>query len=39
MSGLQDWVYQVESGGVRIWLVRVALFCLVVGMAAWIGIN
>jgi hypothetical protein len=39
MSGLQDWVYQVESGGLRIWLVRVALFCLVVGMAAWIGIN
>jgi len=39
MSDLQNWVYQIEAGALRIWLVRIALFCLFVGLAAWIGIS
>jgi len=39
MSDLQNWVYQIEAGVLRIWLVRIALFCLFVGLAAWIGIS
>ena len=39
MSDLQNWVYQMEAGALRIWLVRIALFCLFVGLAAWIGIS
>jgi hypothetical protein len=39
MSDLQNWVYQIEAGVLRIWLVRIALFCFFVGLAAWIGIS
>ena len=39
MSSLQDWVYSVEAGPIRVWLVRVALFLLVVGVSAYIGIR
>ena len=39
MSTLQDWVYQVEAGSVRLWLVRLALFLVVAGLASWIGLR
>lgn len=39
MKTLQDWVYNVEAGPIRLWLVRIALFLLVVGMGAYIGIR
>lgn len=39
MSTLQDWVYNVEAGPVRVWLVRIALFLLVLGLSAWMGIR
>ena len=39
MKTLQDWVYNVEAGPIRLWLVRIALFLLVVGMSAYIGIR
>lgn len=39
MKTLQDWVYQVEAGSGRLWLVRIALFLMVVGLAAYIGIR
>ena len=39
MKTLQDWVYNVEAGPIRIWLVRIALVLLVVGMSAYIGIR
>ncbi len=39
MSSLQDWVYNVEAGPIRGWLVRIALFLLIVGLAAWMGIR
>lgn len=39
MKTLQDWVYNVEAGPIRIWLVRIALFLLVVGLSAWFGIR
>lgn len=39
MSTLQDWVYNVEAGPVRVWLVRIALFLMVLGLSAWMGIR
>ena len=39
MKTLQDWVYNIEDGPLRIWFVRIALFLLVVGLSAWIGIR
>lgn len=39
MKTLQDWVYNVEAGPIRVWLVRIALFLLVVGLSAYIGIR
>jgi len=39
MSSLQEWVYNVEAGPIRAWLVRIALLLLVVGLAAWMGIR
>jgi hypothetical protein len=39
MKTLQDWVYNVEAGPIRVWLVRIALVFLVVGMSAYIGIR
>lgn len=39
MKTLQDWVYNVEAGPIRAWLVRIALFLLVVGLSAYIGIR
>lgn len=39
MKTLQDWVYNVEAGPIRLWLVRVALVLMVVGMSAFIGIR
>ena len=39
MKSLQDWVYNVEAGPIRLWLVRIALFLLVVGLSAYIGIR
>jgi len=39
MKTLQDWVYNVEAGPIRVWLVRIALVLLVVGMSAYIGIR
>ena len=39
MKTLQDWVYEVEAGSIRIWLVRIALFLFVSGLAAWIGLR
>lgn len=39
MKTLQDWVYNVEAGPIRIWLVRLALFLLVVGLSAWFGVR
>ena len=39
MSSLQEWVYNVEAGPIRSWLVRIALFLLVLGLAAWMGIR
>lgn len=39
MPSLQDWVYNVEAGPVRLWLVRVSLLLLVVGLSAFIGLR
>lgn len=39
MKSLQDWVYNVEAGPLRIWLVRIALVLMVVGLSAYIGIR
>ena len=39
MSSLQDWIYNVEAGPIRAWLVRIALFLMVAGLSAWIGIR
>ena len=39
MKSLQDWVYSVEAGPIRLWLVRIALVLMVVGMSAFIGIR
>lgn len=39
MNTLQDWVYNVEAGPIRIWLVRIALFLIVLGLSAWMGIR
>jgi len=39
MSTLQDWVYNVEAGPIRLWLVRIALFLVLAGLAGWIGIR
>lgn len=39
MKTLQDWVYNVEAGPIRLWLVRIALGLMVVGMSAYIGIR
>lgn len=39
MKSLQEWVYNVEAGPIRIWLVRVALVLLVLGISAYIGIR
>ena len=39
MKSLQDWVYEVEAGSVRVWMVRLALLTMVVGLAGWIGLR
>ena len=39
MRALQDWVYNVEAGPIRLWLVRIALMLLVIGISAYIGIR
>ena len=39
MRSLHDWIYNVEAGPFRAWLVRLAIFLLVTGLAAWIGIR
>ncbi|NBU68146.1 MAG: hypothetical protein EBS49_00705 [Verrucomicrobia bacterium] len=39
MRSLQDWVYDVEAGPLRAWLVRFAVFLAVAGLAAWIGLR
>ena len=39
MKTIQDWVYNVEAGPLRLWLVRIALLLLVLGMSAYIGIR
>jgi len=39
MKTLQDWIYNVEQGSVRLWLVRIALLLLVVGLSAFMGIR
>ena len=39
MRSLQDWVYEVEAGSIRIWLVRLALLLFVGGLAVWIGLR
>lgn len=39
MPSLQDWVYNVEAGPGRVWLVRVSLFLLVVGLSAFISLR
>ena len=39
MKTLQDWVYNIEAGPLRVWMVRIALFLFVVGLAAYIGIR
>ena len=39
MSTLQDWVYNVEAGPIRVWLVRIALLLMVLGLSAWMGIR
>lgn len=39
MKTLQDWVYNVEAGPIRIWLVRIALALMVIGMSAYLGIR
>ena len=39
MKTLQDWVYNVEAEPIRVWLVRIALVLLVVGMSAYIGVR
>ena len=33
MKTLQDWVYNIEDGPMRVWLVRIALFLAVVGLS------
>lgn len=39
MKSLQEWVYDVEAGPLRLWLVRIAIGFLVLGLSAWIGIR
>jgi len=39
MKTLQGWVYSIEAGPTRLWLVRIALVLMVVGMSAYIGIR
>jgi hypothetical protein len=39
MKTLQDWVYNVEAGPIRVWLVRIALFLMVVGLTTFIGVR
>ena len=39
MPSLQDWVYNVEAGPARLWLVRVSLLLLVVGLSAFISLR
>ena len=39
MKSLQDWVYDLEDGPLRVWMVRIALFLAVVGLAAWLGVR
>lgn len=39
MSSLQDWVYNAEAGPLRAWLVRIAIFLLVLGLSAFLGIR
>ena len=39
MKTIQDWVYNVEAGFLRFWLVRIALFLLVIGISAYMGIR
>jgi len=39
MRSLHDWIYDVEAGPFRAWLVRLAIFLLVTGLAVWIGIR
>ena len=39
MISLQEWVYNVEAGPIRLWLVRIALFLMVAGLGTYIGIR
>ena len=39
MRTVHDWVYSVDAGPIRLWLVRVALVLLVLGVTAFIGIR
>ncbi|NDC80075.1 MAG: hypothetical protein EB090_02210, partial [Verrucomicrobia bacterium] len=39
MRTLQDWVYEVEAGSIRVWLVRSALFLFITGLTTWIGLR
>jgi len=39
MKTLQDWVYNVEAGPIRLWLVRIALALMVISMSAYLGIR
>ena len=39
MKSLQDWVYDLEDGPLRVWMVRIALFLIVVGLSSWIGLR
>jgi hypothetical protein len=39
MKTLQDWVYNVEAGPIRVWLVRIALVLMVIGMSAYVGVR
>ena len=39
MKTIQDWVYNVEAGPIRLWLVRIALFLLVLGASVYIGVR
>ena len=39
MKTLQDWVYNVEAGPIRLWLVRIALVLMVIGMSAYVGVR
>ncbi|MDR0534413.1 MAG: glycosyltransferase family 39 protein [Verrucomicrobiales bacterium] len=35
MSGIQNFVYAIEAGGLRVWIVRIALAALVIGLGIY----